>query len=58
LNIIKSMDFANLLLEKTGIIVIPGIVYGEYGEGYVRIALTVEEKRLEEAIERLKNLKL
>lgn len=55
---INSVDFANLLLEKTGIIVTPGIGYGEYGEGFVRIALTVEEKRLEEAIERLKNLKL
>ena len=54
MNKIKSMDFANLLLEKAGIIVTPGIGYGEYGEGYVRIALTVEEKRLEEAIERLK----
>jgi len=50
----KSIDFANLLLEKTGIIVTPGIGYGNYGEGYVRIALTVDEKRLEEAIERLK----
>ena len=51
---INSVDFANLLLEKTGIIVTPGIGYGEYGEGFVRIALTVEEKRLEEAMERLK----
>jgi len=57
-NKMKSVDFANLLLEKAGIIVTPGIGYGEYGEGYIRIALTVEEKRLEEAIERLKNLKL
>jgi LL-diaminopimelate aminotransferase len=48
-----SMEFSNLLLEKMGIIVTPGIGYGEYGEGYVRIALTVEEKRLEEAIERM-----
>jgi len=52
------MDFANLLLEKAGIIVSPGIGYGEYGEGYVRIALTVEKKRLEEAVRRIKNLKL
>lgn len=54
LNKMNSMEFSNLLLEKTGIIVTPGIGYGEYGEGYVRIALTVDEKRLEEAIERLK----
>jgi LL-diaminopimelate aminotransferase len=47
------MEFSNLLLEKTGIIVTPGIGYGDYGEGYVRIALTVDEKRLEEAIERM-----
>ncbi|GAI32829.1 unnamed protein product, partial [marine sediment metagenome] len=53
LNKMDSMEFSNLLLEKTGIIVTPGIGYGEYGEGYVRIALTVEEKRLEEAIERM-----
>ena len=52
----SSMEFSNLLLEKTGIIVTPGTGYGEYGEGYVRIALTVDEKRLEEAIGRLKSL--
>jgi LL-diaminopimelate aminotransferase len=49
-----SMEFSNLLLEKTGIIVTPGIGYGDYGEGYLRIALTVDEKRLEKAIERIK----
>ena len=54
LNKMSSMEFSNLLLEKTGIIVTPGIGYGEYGEGYVRIALTVDEKRLEEALERIK----
>ena len=58
LNKMSSLEFANLLLEKAGIIVTPGIGYGEYGEGYVRIALTVGEKRLQEAMARLKNLKL
>jgi len=58
LNKMSSMEFSNLLLEKTGIIVTPGNGYGEYGEGYVRIALTVDEKRLGEAIGRLRNLKL
>ena len=54
LNKMSSVEFSNLLLEKTGIIVTPGIGYGDYGEGYVRIALTVDEKRLEEAIDRIK----
>ena len=58
LNKMNSMEFSNLLLEKTGIIVTPGIGYGEYGKGYVRIALTVDEKKLEEAIERLKKVDL
>ena len=58
LNKMDSMEFSNLLLEKTGIIVTPGIGYGKYGEGYVRIALTVDEKRLEEAMERLKKADL
>jgi LL-diaminopimelate aminotransferase len=49
----KSIDFANYVLEKTGIIVTPGIGYGQYGENYVRIALTVEVPRLKEAIKRL-----
>jgi LL-diaminopimelate aminotransferase len=53
LNKMDSMKFSNLLLEKAGIIVTPGIGYGEYGEGYVRIALTVNEKRLEEAMKRM-----
>jgi len=53
LNKMDSMEFSDLLLEKTGIIVTPGIGYGKYGEGYARIALTVDEKRLEKVIERI-----
>ena len=53
LNKMSSIEFSNLLLEKTRIIVTPRIGYGEYGEGFVRIALTVDEKRLEEAIGRM-----
>jgi LL-diaminopimelate aminotransferase len=56
INDMSSIEFAELLLKKTGIIVTPGIGYGEYGERYVRIALTVDEKRIEEALERLKKV--
>lgn len=51
---ITAIDFANYILEKTGIIVTPGIGYGQYGEHYIRIALTVDVPRLEEAISRFK----
>lgn len=51
-----SSQFSALLLEKAGIVATPGNGFGEAGEGYIRMALTVNEKRLEEAIERLKRV--
>ena len=50
-----SVEFANLMLEKAGIVVPPGNGYGENGEGFFRIALTVEEDRLKEAMQRIKD---
>ncbi|MBE9501577.1 MAG: LL-diaminopimelate aminotransferase [Dehalococcoidia bacterium] len=48
-----SLDFATTLLEEAGVVVIPGTGYGKYGEGYIRISLTVPDDRLEEAVARL-----
>lgn len=48
-----SASFAELVLEKTGVIITPGSGYGEYGEGFFRIALTVSKERLEEAFDRM-----
>jgi LL-diaminopimelate aminotransferase len=50
-----SKDFVTLLLEKCGIIVPPGNGYGDLGEGFFRIALTVADSRLQEAIERMRS---
>ena len=52
-----SAQFAGLLIEKVGIVATPGNGFGEGGEGYIRMAVTVDEKKLREAIERLKGLK-
>ena len=52
----SSAQFATLLLEQAGIVATPGNGFGEEGEGYVRMALTVDEPRLREAIERLKRI--
>ena len=51
-----SARFATFLLEQAGIVVTPGNGFGEAGEGYIRMALTVDETRLKEAIERLKKI--
>ncbi|WP_218082398.1 LL-diaminopimelate aminotransferase [Anthocerotibacter panamensis] len=48
-----STDFVTALLEQCGIIVAPGNGYGTCGEGYFRIALTVEDHRIQEAIQRM-----
>jgi len=52
-----SAQFATLLLEQGGIVATPGNGFGEEGEGYIRMALTVDEERLREAIGRLKKIK-
>lgn len=51
----SSVEFAELMLEKAHIIVPPGNGYGPNGEGFFRIALTVNEDRLKEAIQRMKD---
>ncbi len=51
-----SASFATLLLDEAGIVATPGNGFGEAGEGYIRMALTVTEERIEEAIERIKKI--
>lgn len=48
-----SYEFFKLLLEKTGVLVIPGIAFGNRGEGYVRFALVEEKEILKEALDRI-----
>ena len=50
----SSVDFTVDLLKNTGVAVIPGVAFGQYGEGYIRIALVQPENRLKEAIARIK----
>ena len=44
-----SLEFSKLLLEKAQVAVSPGIGFGEYGEGYVRIALVENRQRIMQA---------
>ncbi len=48
-----SSSYANELLQKTGILLTPGSAYGKYGEGYVRVSLSVPTDRVKEAAKRL-----
>jgi LL-diaminopimelate aminotransferase len=54
---LPSMDTVTHILENANVMCTPGNGFGPSGEGYVRFALTVEEARLEEAIQRISKLK-
>ncbi|MBO8136569.1 MAG: LL-diaminopimelate aminotransferase [Desulfotomaculum sp.] len=49
-----SASFAEYVIEKTGVVITPGNGYGESGEGYFRISLTIPTERLKEAFRRMK----
>jgi len=48
-----SASFAERLLDDLAVVVTPGSGYGQQGEGYVRLSLTVADERLEEGLRRL-----
>ncbi|MBI4198868.1 MAG: LL-diaminopimelate aminotransferase [Chloroflexi bacterium] len=50
-----SATFATMLLEEQDIVVTPGAGYGAYGEGYIRLSLTLSDADLERAVARLAN---
>src|SRR6201993_2066452 len=53
---IGSLAFSKLLLERANVAVSPGIGFGEYGEGFVRIALVENRQRLRQATRNIKAL--
>jgi LL-diaminopimelate aminotransferase len=52
----NSMETANAFLNKADIVVTPGNGFGEGGEGYIRMTLTVSKDRINEAVTRLQKV--
>ncbi len=50
-----SAAFCEALLNDTGVSITPGSVYGDFGEGFARISLVTETKRISEAMNRIVN---
>ena len=50
-----SASYAELVLEESAVVVSPGGAFGQSGEGFFRISLTVPDERLTEAVERLRS---
>jgi len=51
-----SASFCSHLLEEAGIVTTPGNGFGKSGEGYIRIALTKEKRRIREALSRMQKV--
>jgi LL-diaminopimelate aminotransferase len=54
---LDSRAFAGRLLDEAGVVVTPGVGFGPSGEGFFRIALTLDADRLAEGMERLQKLR-
>lgn len=52
----SSMDCSKAFLDKANIVATPGNGFGPGGEGYIRMALTVETDRIQEAVDRLQKV--
>ncbi len=49
-----SMEFSKLLLQEAKVAVSPGIGFGEYGEGYLRVALVENTQRIRQAVRNIR----
>lgn len=50
----KSKEFCFDVMEKTGVVFTPGMAFGKGSDGYFRVSLVQDMKKLKQAIERLK----
>jgi LL-diaminopimelate aminotransferase len=53
-----SIGFASHVLDEVGVNITPGVGFGAHGEGYFRLSVTAPDARLEEAMARMRKLKL
>jgi LL-diaminopimelate aminotransferase len=53
-----SRQFAFELIEKAGVVVVPGDAFGKQGEGYVRMAIVQSSEQLANAAKRIENFLL
>lgn len=55
---LSSQEAMEIILKESGILTIPGNSFGEVGEGYLRLALTVDVDKLKEAFDRLEKVSI
>ena len=50
----ESYKFCEDMLEKSGIVIVPGSAFGKYGEGFFRLSFVCSDEKLQEVIDRMK----
>ncbi|MEL7648532.1 MAG: pyridoxal phosphate-dependent aminotransferase [Sedimentibacter sp.] len=55
---LSSAQISDMILREAHVLTIPGIAFGDCGEGYVRIACTLSIDKLKEAFDRIQNMKI
>lgn len=51
----SSMEFCKYVLDKTGVVLTPGIAFGNYSDDHFRLSIVQKKERLQEAFNRLKS---
>jgi alanine-synthesizing transaminase len=51
-----SLAFSKMLLERAKVAVAPGLGFGEYGEGFVRLGLVENQQRIRQALRSVKTM--
>ncbi|MBR5517058.1 MAG: aminotransferase class I/II-fold pyridoxal phosphate-dependent enzyme [Firmicutes bacterium] len=54
---LTSTEVCNMLLEKAHVLFLPGNLFGDCGEGYIRMACTVGVDKIKEAFDRIEKIK-
>ncbi|MHB8579188.1 MAG: aminotransferase class I/II-fold pyridoxal phosphate-dependent enzyme [Ignavibacteriaceae bacterium] len=51
-----SLQFSKMLIDEAEVVTSPGVAFGEYGEGYLRISMVENEQRIKQAVRNIKKL--
>jgi LL-diaminopimelate aminotransferase len=51
---LTSVEFAGRMIDDIGVVMTQGSGYGQYGEGFVRLSLTIPDGQLEEGVRRIR----
>ena len=52
----SSQEVCSMILEKAHVLFLPGNLFGDCGEGYIRMACTVGEDKIKEAFDRIEKI--